>query len=105
MYSSGIDVPDIMEVNGIFVAQEGNFGRDYYTFSDVGSDYMKDTLTIHGTIVSNERVGTKWTCGGTYCSGFETRFNSYDRALVEDPPPLTPESAADYSFVEWREEY
>ncbi len=101
----GIDVPEVMEVNGIFVAQNGRFGRDFYDSGDVSAaDVFKDELTIHGTIVSNERVGTKWTCGGTYCSGFETRFNSYDRDLVEDPPPLAPETSADYRFIEWRQE-
>lgn len=100
----GIDVPEVMEVNGIFVAQEGQFGREYYTSGGVGVEhYMKDELTIHGTIVSNERVGTKWTCGGVYCSGFDTRFNSYDRDLVEDPPPMSPETSADYRFIEWRD--
>lgn len=98
----GIDVPDVMEVNGIFIAQEGKFGRDYYD-SSYGTNQYKDQLTINGTIVSNERVGTKWTCSGVYCSGFNTRINSFDRRLVEDPPPLTPDVSDTYRFIEWRE--
>jgi len=99
----GYDVPDDMEVNGIFVAQNGHFGRNHYTSSVNGGDRYRNSLTINGTIVSNGRVGTKWSCGG-YCSGFETRYNSYDRDLVENPPPLAPHTSDDYTFVEWRED-
>ena len=103
----GIDVPDVMEINGIFVAQEGRFGREYYT----GTHRCKDKLTINGSVISKGRVGTKWTGGGNYCnsstggysSGFAERVNSFDRKLVEDPPPLTPEISDTYRFIEWRE--
>ncbi len=98
----GYDVPDDMELNGIFVAQNGHFGRNHYTVSTNGGDRYRNSLTINGTIVSNGRVGTKWTCGG-WCSGFDTRYNSYDRDLVADPPPLTPEVSDTYRFIEWRE--
>ena len=102
----GIDVPEDMTVNGIFMAQGGKFGRENYSVSEVGSThYKKDSLTINGTIFSKERVGTKWTntATGEFVSGFETRYNSYDRDLVDDPPPLTPETSAEYRFIEWRE--
>lgn len=98
----GYDVPDDMEINGIFVAQNGHFGRNHYTVSTHGGDRYRNSLTVHGTVVSNGRVGTKWNCGG-WCSGFDTRYNSYDRDLVEDPPPLTPNTSDDYKFIEWRE--
>jgi lipoprotein-anchoring transpeptidase ErfK/SrfK len=67
-------------------------------------EYIKrNSLTMTGTIVSNGREGTKWTSNGVYVSGFETRINSYDRDLVSDPPPLTPEVSDTYEFIEWRE--
>lgn len=101
----GYDVPDDMELNGIFVAKEGKFGRNYYSSNYQGGDRCRNSLTINGTIVSNGRVGTKWTGSGcgSYGSGFETRYNSYDRNLVSDPPPLTPETSDTYRFIEWRE--
>lgn len=101
----GIDVPDVMEINGIFVAQTGHFGREYYT----GTHRCKDELTINGTIVSRGRVGTKWTgtgctsSTGNYSSGFAERINSFDRKLVEEPPPLAPDTSDTYRFIEWRE--
>ncbi len=102
--------PNNMEVNGIFIAQNGNFGRNYYTTSgsrDVPSMYnsyvQQDNLTINGSIVSNGRVGTRWTCGGTYCSGYASRVNTYDRDLATSPPPLTPYVSDDFRFIEWLE--
>ncbi|MCA9365671.1 hypothetical protein KC723_02150 [Candidatus Kaiserbacteria bacterium] len=108
----GLVVPEDMELNGIFVAQNGRFGRNYYQTSgsyDVltmhNSYVCQNSLTINGTIVSNGRVGTQWT--GSYCgsygSGFGTRYNSYDRNLVDSPPPLAPNTSDDYKFVDWRQ--
>lgn len=106
----GLDVPNNMDLNGIFVAQNGRFGRNHYrtySYYDVpssfDSDVQQNSLTINGTIVSNGRVGTKWSSGGTFVSGFQTRYNSYDRDLVNDPPPLAPNTSDDYKFIEWRE--
>lgn len=116
----GLIVPNNLTLNGIFVAQKGRFGRNMYCESTTGGtcnatrrlpssgvnlrQYAKrNTLTINGTIVTNGREGTKWVSGTTYLSGFNTRFNSYDRALVSDPPPLTPEVSDTFEFVEWRE--
>jgi len=106
----GLEVPNNMELNGIFIAQAGRFGRNHYR---TGSTYdvptpfdsyvTRNSLTMNGTIVSNGRVGTKWTSGGTFISGFNTRFNTYDRLLVDNPPPLAPNTSEDYKFVEWRE--
>lgn len=103
----GFDVPNEMTVSGIFVAQTGRFGRNYYSEADLPGrwdEYVyRDSLTVNGSIVSNERPGTKWSCGGVYCSGFAERFNFYDRNLVDNPPPLIPTTGGDYRFIEWRE--
>lgn len=113
----GLQVPDDMTLNGIFVAQKGRFGRNHYCQNNCSShsgdeglpgsldSYVyRDTLTINGTIVSNQRVGTKWTSGGgSFISGFNTRFNSYDRNLVASPPPLTPDVSDTFRFIEWQE--
>ena len=113
----GLSVPDDMILNGIFVAQNGRFGRNHYCQSECDSSHggseglpssldpyhKRDTLTVNGTIVSNGREGTKWTSAGVYSSGFNTRYNSYDRDLVSDPPPLTPDVSDTYEFIEWRE--
>jgi hypothetical protein len=108
----GVDVPDDMVVNGIFVAQNGRFGRNDYEYADLPNPsgplnfkpyYERNSLTINGTIVSNGRVGTQWVSGSTFQSGFHDRYSSYDRNLVDNPPPLVPNTSDVYQFVEWRE--
>lgn len=99
----GLDVPNEMEINGIFVAMEGNFGRNDYRRGRLPDhlDQYEDRaeLTINGTIVSQGRVGTKWGS----VSGFADRVNEYDRNLVEDPPPLVPSAgSAIYRYTKWQ---
>ncbi len=113
----GLQVPDTMSLNGIFAAQNGRFGRNHYCTGECdpwhgGSEGLpaaldpyvsRSSLTVNGSIVSNGREGTKWMNGSTFLSGFSTRNNSYDRKLVTDPPPLTPDVSDTYEFIEWRE--
>ncbi|MDB5265032.1 MAG: hypothetical protein JWN64_603 [Parcubacteria group bacterium] len=97
------DSPSTMSVKGIFIAQDGAFGRNLY---DCPSSFEpKGTLTITGTTVSNKRTGTKWVNGcGSSDGGYQTRIDTYDRKLSTDPPAFTPYTSTDYSFVEWKEE-
>lgn len=95
--------PNDLVVSGIFVAQEGYFGRNYYS-SSYSPYHKRDRFEIIGTVVSNGRVGTKWTCGGSFCSGYEEREASYDARLSNDPPAFTPSVSEDYRFIQWRED-
>ncbi len=102
--------PDNMELKGIFVAQKGHFGRNYYTESGryrvpsyLRSYVKRNLLKITGSIISKGRVGTKWTSGGVFVSGYENRENSYDRELMSDPPPMTPFADDEYTFIKWEE--
>lgn len=105
----GLQIPDNMSVRGVFVAQNGYYGRNLYacTYSPY---HIRNSLTVHGTVVSNGRVGTQWTysgvsgCGSGATSGFLTRTDTYDRLLAFSPPPFTPSASQDYRFVLWREQ-
>jgi hypothetical protein len=106
----GISVPNNMVANGIFVAQNGRFGRNHYVTSGMYalpgglSTYrFRDSLNMNGTIVSNGRVGTQWTSGGVPQSGFLVSNNTYDRNLVSSPPPLIPKTSDVYRMTDWRE--
>lgn len=110
----GLKVPDSLTIYGIYVAQNGRYGRNLYCSTSCASGtrlplalrtYNKRALeTMVGTIVSNGRVGTKWVnVSGVYTSGFATRINSYDRNLVANPPPLTPNTSDDYTFTNWQD--
>ncbi|MES2994536.1 MAG: hypothetical protein V4681_00670 [Patescibacteria group bacterium] len=97
------DSPNTMTLNGIFIAQGGAFGRNYY--SGCSASYEpKTTLTIRGTTVSSKRTGTKWMGGCSNYAGYGTRIDAYDRQLATNPPPFTPVVSNDYQFVDWREE-
>jgi len=112
----GLDVPDTMYINGIFIAQNGQYGRNHYCNSTTyctsqqrlpGSlqGYVTRTAEImNGTIVSNGRVGTQWVSGETTVSGFLNRYNTYDRNLVSDPPPFVPVTSDVYRFSDWQDQ-
>ncbi len=91
--------PDTMSVRGILVAQTGYFGRNDY------SNNLDTSFTLNGSIVSYQRVGTKWVDGnGNAVSGYQTRIENYDRLQTFNPPPFTPAVSLDYGFTLWREE-
>jgi hypothetical protein len=109
----GLVVPNNMTGNGIFVAQNGRFGRNHYTtsgtygLSNALDPYVcRNTYTRFGSVVSNGRVGSQWTgnsCGGgTYGSGFANRNTSFDNDQVNNPPPMTPETSDVYTFDSWQ---
>ncbi len=103
------DSPQNMTLDGIFIAQGGAFGRNYYYYPSGGCDGLyepRGTLTILGTTVSNLRTGTSWIngCGSGVNAGYQTRVDSFDRALSNDPPPFTPVTSTQWQFVDWRQE-
>lgn len=93
--------PDKMELDGIFLAQKGHFGRNHYTYWPW---YDREKLEMYGSVISKGRVGTKWSySGGGFASGYRKRENSYDRKLMTEPPPLLPSADNEYRFVKWEE--
>ncbi len=102
------DSPQNMTLDGVFVAQGGAFGRNYYGNAGLGCDGTyepRGTLTILGSTISNKRTGTQWIngCGGGSNAGYLSRIDSFDRTLANDPPPFTPVISSDYSFVDWQQ--
>lgn len=96
--------PDQMELDGIFLAQKGHFGRNHYSCDWYWPWCDREKLEIKGSIVSKGRVGTKWTySNGDFASGYRKRENSYDRRLMTSPPPMTPYADNEFGFVKWEE--
>ncbi len=91
------DSPDEMDLNGIFIAQKGHFGRNLYSYN------LKTKLNIHGSIVSNGRVGTKWTSGSQITSGYQERDNYIDPNLIYRSPPFVPHTSLEFEIVNWQE--
>jgi hypothetical protein len=112
----GVNVPEDMFINGIFIAKNGKYGRNLYCGGINGSCVAGNLLpapyltsgilnseNFNGTVVSNGRVGTQWTSGGVLRSGFQNRFHTFDRNLVDNPPPLIPSTSDDYEFSDWQD--
>ncbi len=91
------DSPNDMKLNGVFVAQKGHFGRNHYQSN------MRNLLEIFGSIVSNGRVGTRWTSGGHVISGYLQRENYFDQNLIYNPPMFVPATATEFELVDWEE--
>lgn len=107
----GLVVPSDLDTDGIFVAQNGRFGRNHYVTSGgyglpaaLDPYVIRGTMTHLGSVVSNGRVGTQWTSGGVTVSGFTNRVSSFDQDQVNDPPPLIPETSDVYIFSGWKQE-
>lgn len=99
----GLEVPERMELHGIFIAQNGRFGRNHYSCSWYWPECKRDYLEIFGSVVSNGRIGTKWTSGGVWISGFEERENIYDPEQSFSPPVFLPAISEEYQFRAWEE--
>lgn len=103
------DSPQNMTLNGIFVAQSGAFGRNYYRYAAGGgcngTYEPRGTLTILGTTVSNLRTGTAWVngCGSGLNAGYRTRIDAFDRQNATNPPPFTPVTSTQWQFVDWQQ--
>jgi hypothetical protein len=93
----GPQSPNQMELRGIFIAQKGRFGRNHYPSN------IKDKLEIFGSIVSNGRVGTKWTSGSIVVSGYPKRESYIDSNLLYNPPIFTPFVSSQFKLIGWEE--
>lgn len=103
----GVNVPNNLYLNGIFIAQNGRYGRNHYTSGYLPSGFStyvsRDSENFNGTIVSRGRVGTEWVSGTSHSSGFRNRYNTFDRNLAENPPALTPRVSDVYELFDWNE--
>lgn len=102
------DSPQNMTLNGIFVAQSGAFGRNYYRYALSGgcngTYEPRGTLTILGTTVSSLRTGTAWVNGcPSSNAGYLTRIDAFDRQNATNPPPFTPVTSTQWKFVDWQQ--
>jgi hypothetical protein len=93
----GPQSPDQMQLKGIFIAQKGLFGRNHYP------NNIKSLLQIHGSIVSNGRVGTQWVSGSTIISGYSQRETYFDTNLIYNPPSFVPYVEPDFKIINWNE--
>lgn len=104
----GLEGPNDLTMHGIYIAQNGRFGRNYYSTAYLSSSLdphvIRGDLDQLGTTVTNERAAVNWVSSGSTVSGFTGGSSSFDRDQVDDPPPLTPETSDVYTFEDWRQD-
>lgn len=90
---------NILRLDAALLAQSGRVGRANYT----GPFALRDTITVYGSIVSNQRYGFAWADAmGNHVSGYQTRNLYYDNNLLYCPPPYFP-TGTQYELDLWEE--
>ena len=87
---------DSLTLDGAFIAQNGRVGRDNY-----GSSDQKNSITVNGSLATNQRYGFAWT-NGSQSWGYTNRILNFDNNLIYYPPPYFPTGTA-YSIDLWQE--
>jgi len=97
------DIPNNFEINGALLASAGRIIRHHYNYSGCSSfsNAVRNSLTIYGSIISNQK--SYWNFGTGPSSGFVTRTITYDANLYFDSPPYFP-TQGEYEFISWTEQ-
>jgi hypothetical protein len=97
----GRDIPNDFEIDGALMAQNGKVLRHgFFWWCGATSNAVRDSLTIYGSILSNQK--SYWNFGSGPTSGFRTREITYDANLLYEPPPYFP-TDGEYEFISWEE--
>jgi hypothetical protein len=106
---SGTTEQQNLEVDAAMIAQNGRVGRNYFDQGCDSTYYQRNTITVYGSVTTNQRYGFAWICGNTWdkgdpCdSGYQTRNLIYDQNTALSPPPFFPTTGT-YTILDWREE-
>lgn len=93
-----------LKIHAALLAQKGRVGRNYYNSGCSPTYYKRNTISVYGSIGTNQRYGFSWVCspGSYWCSGYDTRNLTYDQNLSVAPPPSFP-TIGHYAILDWRE--
>lgn len=116
------DSLDNLTIDAALLAQSGRVGREhYYRWQECGepvcgtccflfwcwkccepechqvTDY-RDTITVNGSIATNQRYGFAYTDG----TGYANRILNFDNNFIYSPPPYFP-TGTEYSIDLWEE--
>src|SRR3990167_11063765 len=64
-FNIGLKSQDFLDIDAALVAKNGRVGRHYYS-SYCGTEYIRDTISLFGTIISELRYGFAYTDGTGY---------------------------------------
>lgn len=93
-----------LRIDAALIAKNGRIGRNYYPANCDSAYHKRETITIYGSLATNDRYGFSWACGASqqWCSGYNTRNLIYDNNLTFAPPPHYP-TTGEYTFISWKE--
>lgn len=91
--------PDVLELDGAYIAQKGRFGRRYYSS---GTYRLRSKIEKYGMIASNNVPVTAYLSGNTVVSGYQIGETTYDPYLIYGPPPMFPTNGQ-YEFLSWEQ--
>ena len=94
----GMVSEDDLRIDAAIIAQNGRVGRHYYPDDCYPYD-ERQTITLYGTICTNQRYGFAYTDG----TGYQTRNINYDGNLLYAPPPSFPLTSDQYITLSWEE--
>ena len=97
--TAGLTSQDVLRVDAALVAQNGRAGRYYYKSSKCTPYDVRQSITLYGALITNQRYGFAYV-GGT---GYQTRNITYDGNLLYSPPPSFPLTSDQYSTLSWQE--
>ncbi|HAI74052.1 MAG TPA: hypothetical protein DCS28_03290 [Candidatus Moranbacteria bacterium] len=83
---------DFLTIDAALLAQSGRVGRNYYAGN------YKNTITVNGSIATNQRYGFAYTDG----TGYTNRILNFDNNLLYFPPPYFP-TGLEYAIDSWEE--
>lgn len=97
-FNVGLRSNDNLQIDAALIAKNGRAGRFYYRLS-CGPEYVRNSLTLRGSIATNKRYGFAYTDG----TGYQTRNLIYDANLLYAPPPDFPLTTDQYATLLWKE--
>lgn len=97
----GLYSEDNLEIDAALLAQKGRVGRTNYQTTTYK---MRDTITIFGSMATNQRYGFAYvdTRTGLRVSGYDLRLIYFDNNLIYYPPPYFPTGNV-YGMDLWEE--
>ncbi len=86
-----------LEINAALLAQKG------HVWFPQANGYVKDSISVYGSIASNLTWTWSWVSGTTVTSGYRSTNQTYDPYLTLSPPPQFP-TTGNYTVLNWRQE-
>lgn len=99
------NLPENFVINGAMMAQSGRIMRHYYRnwWCGYSNEAVKDSLTIFGSVISNQKSYWNYSNYWGLLSGFETREITFNQQTVVEPPPYFPTTST-AKLLSWEEE-